>query len=219
MSEINIFGTGEKLIILSDGTIDCDVTGSGDIVKVDGKTNLVNRIILRLAIRRGELVDAPDVGSDLYTLKGLPFTALTREWIKTLVYDALIRDPLIQAIEKLDVIEDQRGSGSVRIVGNIVSVSDYKQISEEPHDFDIEIDTYQLNTQYVRSVSEVKGMIHNNLTFFTQGIDYEVSGDFLKFISGNRLDDGSAFLVTYTFYDVKESTEETTSMVYPFNLG
>ena len=47
MSEIDILGTGEKVVVRSDGTIDGDVSGSGDFVKTSGKDNLKSRIILK----------------------------------------------------------------------------------------------------------------------------------------------------------------------------
>ena len=118
MSEINIFGVGEKIRILSDGTIDGDISISGDNIKSTDRENLVNRIILRLSIKRGELEADPEVGSELYTMKGLPITEVSKHWMKIIAYDALIRYPMIKDVEKLEVIEGTRGSGIVYIIGN-----------------------------------------------------------------------------------------------------
>ena len=215
--ETDIYGSGIQVIIRSDGTVDTRVTGSGDFKVVDQKKNLVSRVILRLLIRKGELESDPNVGSELHNLFGLPARPLTFEWIKILAYDALIRDPAIEDIENLVVTEDPSVKGRVIISGNIKSVTKYKQILDEPHDYFPDQSIYELNKEYIRIITEVKGVVNGSMYYFVQGIDFIQNDNMVEFIGTIRPD--TSFLVSYHFYDVQKVEQDTVSFHAPFNLS
>ncbi|RLB68362.1 MAG: hypothetical protein DRH04_06875, partial [Deltaproteobacteria bacterium] len=103
------------------------------------------------------------------------------------------------------------------IIGNIVPITEYKQVVDEPHDYVEGQDLYDLNHDHVRIIVEVKGIVNENLYYFIQNEDFIQNGDSVEFISDIKPNGG--FLVTYQFYDVQESKEEYIPFHAPFNLS
>nr|URC17133.1 MAG: baseplate wedge [Lokiarchaeota virus Ratatoskr Meg22_1012] len=214
VSIVDIYGTGKRVIVKRDGTIDTDVTGSGDFRTSSGKENLINRIILRLMIRKGEIESDPEIGSDLYQLLGLPITALTKEWFKILTYDAIIRDPVVREVENIQVFEDSSIKGMVRITGSIIPVTEYNQVIDEAHDYIEGVSSYELDQSHVREITEAKGFVGNNLIYLIKNRDYIQHGDSIEFI-GEIVPNGG-FLVSYQYYVVSEYNDEPINFDIPY---
>lgn len=102
-----------------DGLVDLQLRGR-DLDTIDGLDNLVQALRLRLAIACGELarLGHPRFGNRVHELVGEPLSRPNLELLRRHVRRALLDDPRVAGLERLDVrvIESEPGSVDVYAV-------------------------------------------------------------------------------------------------------
>lgn len=103
---------------------DLTVTSRGDLDTVSNEDNLAQAIISRLTTEEGELHDVghADYGSRLYELIGEPNNERTRERIKAVVQDCLIRESRIKEVVSIDTKADPYDTHRVDIEITVIPI-------------------------------------------------------------------------------------------------
>lgn len=91
--------------------------GSGDIALARGNDNIVQALMMRLRVRKGELAPLgwPDYGSRLHELIGEPDLPRTRLKAQVFARDAVEADPRVKAVESVEARSMPGERGVVRL--------------------------------------------------------------------------------------------------------
>lgn len=91
--------------------------GASDLETVDGLDNLRQALTLRLLVGQGELtaLGHPRYGSRIHELVGEPLDAPNRELLRRYVRRALLGDPRVAEVTRVDVVPSADTPGVVRV--------------------------------------------------------------------------------------------------------
>ena len=118
---------GTDLRITDDGTgADLIVSQTGDLATVSHEYNLGQAILSRLRTRVGELRELGhnSLGTRLYEFLGEPNNLATRERIKLCVREALLEEPRVKEISKIEVSANTKERDRVEIDISVVAIGD-----------------------------------------------------------------------------------------------
>lgn len=111
--------TDLRIRFRDDGFVDLQLRGS-DLDTIDGRDDLVQALRLRLAIARGELerLGHPLYGNRVHELVGEPLSRPNLELLRRHVRRALLDDPRVAGLERLEVrpLDDEPGAVDVYAV-------------------------------------------------------------------------------------------------------
>jgi phage baseplate assembly protein W len=109
-----------RLVFREDGNVDLDLGGQ-DLELVSGVDNLVQALQMRLLVYRGELTRLahPRYGSRVHELIGEPLDRPNLELLRRYVRAALLADPRVASIERLDIRPLAGEPGSVSVSATV----------------------------------------------------------------------------------------------------
>lgn len=112
--------TDLRLVFRDDGSVDLDL-GGPDLELTSGVDNLIQALQMRLLVYRGELgrLAHPRYGSRVHELIGEPLDRANLELLRRYVRAALLEDPRVAAIERLDIRPLVAEPGSVSVSATI----------------------------------------------------------------------------------------------------
>ncbi len=88
-----------------------------DFETVEGRDNLAQALVLRLLVGRGELsmLGHPRYGSRIHELVGEPMDVPNRELLRRYVRRALMEDPRVEEVTRVDVVPRKDAPGVVMV--------------------------------------------------------------------------------------------------------
>ncbi len=109
-----------RLVFRDDGSVDLDL-GGRDLELVSGIDNLVQALQMRLLVYRGELARLahPRYGSRVHELIGEPLDRPNLELLRRYVRAALLADPRVASIERLDIRPLAAEPGAVSVSATV----------------------------------------------------------------------------------------------------
>lgn len=119
-----LFGTD---IRLQDGAGGMDLApdNSGDLAYASGNDNIIQALIMRLKVRRGELAQLgwPDYGSRLHELIGEPNVSRTHIKIMAFARLAIEADPRVEKVTSTQIVSIPGERDMVRLMMDIKVIS------------------------------------------------------------------------------------------------
>lgn len=105
-----------RLVFLPTGDADL-AAGTMDLETVEGRDNLAQALVLRLLVRQGELaaLGHPRYGSRIHELVGEPLDGPNRELLRRYVRRALLGDPRVEEVTRVDVVPRADAPGVVLV--------------------------------------------------------------------------------------------------------
>jgi phage baseplate assembly protein W len=93
----------------------------GDLDTVSGRDNLAQALTLRLIVSRGELggLGHPRYGSRVHELFGKPIDAANLELLRRFVRHALLGDPRVAEVTRVDVQARRDAPGAVEVEASV----------------------------------------------------------------------------------------------------
>jgi phage baseplate assembly protein W len=116
---------GTDLRVSDDGTgADLVLSRTGDLTVVSHEYNLGQAILTRLRTRTGELRELghKSLGSRLYEFLGEPNNLSTRERIRNCVREALLEEPRVKEISRIEVLADKKERDRVEVLISVVAI-------------------------------------------------------------------------------------------------
>lgn len=112
----DLFKKDLKLLFSPIGGVDLS-TSPLDLETVDDRDNLAQALTMRLLVGRGELAGLghPRYGSRIAELIGEPIDPPNRELLRRYVRRALLEDPRVAEVTRVDVLPSQDAPGLVRV--------------------------------------------------------------------------------------------------------
>jgi phage baseplate assembly protein W len=109
-----IFGDDLRLMEQVGG-LDLAPGSRGDLALAHGNDNIIQALILRLRVKRGELeaIGWPDYGSRLHELIGEPNIARTHQRVMAYAREALEPDPRVREITDIRAVASERDTVSL----------------------------------------------------------------------------------------------------------
>lgn len=111
-----------RLVFLPAGGADL-AAGASDLETVEGLDNLQQALTLRLLVGQGELaaLGHPAYGSRIHALVGEPLDAPNRELLRRYVRRALLGDPRVAEVTRVEVVPREDAPGVVRVEATVRS--------------------------------------------------------------------------------------------------
>lgn len=116
----DVLGKDLRLVFPPEGGADL-AASPVDFETVEGRDNLAQALILRLLVGRGELtaLGHPRYGSRIHELIGEPMDGPNRELLRRYVRQALMKDPRVEEVTRVDVQPDETAPGVVRVEATV----------------------------------------------------------------------------------------------------
>ncbi|OLD04399.1 MAG: hypothetical protein AUJ07_03980 [Crenarchaeota archaeon 13_1_40CM_3_53_5] len=118
-----ILGADLRLIDDEEGA-DLELSPTGDLETVSSEFNLGQAILSRFRTRKGELRELGHeaFGSRLYELVGQPNNQQTREQVKAIVKEALLEEPRVKEIVRIEVRPDKLQKDRVNVNVSVIPI-------------------------------------------------------------------------------------------------
>jgi phage baseplate assembly protein W len=109
-----------RLLFRPDGEVDLAL-GREDLETVDGRDNLAQALKMRLLVGAGELgaLGHPRYGSRIQELIGEPLDPANLGLLRRFVRKALMRDPRVEEVTRVDVLPRKDAPGTVAVEAEV----------------------------------------------------------------------------------------------------